>query len=126
MTQRRIYCLFLLVGFSTLIACQKNIDRQSVTGGWKGYALNDGLQVRDLPTDSVGMQLNETGTYRFWGRGYYHEAGKWRIKQSYLYLLDTTQSNSRERAVQILSLQNDSLEIGMKVEDRFQTLYLTR
>ena len=118
---KRIFVPALLL---CLYACTP--DPKLLEGPWHvtGY-YQDGQNVA-APLDSVRLVFHANKTYEFHSIGFYHESGTYRTSGSYLFLMDSTAKEPKERALKILFLSNDSLKIAMQRDSVEQVLFLAK
>ncbi len=101
-------------------------DPQLLKGDWHiaGY-YQDGQSVA-AKLDSVRLEFHPDQTYEFHSVGFYHETGAYRTSGRYLFLMDSTAKEPKERALKILFLSNDSLKIEMRRDSVEQVLFFAK
>ncbi len=116
------YFLFFLP--LLLTACGP--DREAIIqGDWQGVLV---LEEQDtLPVDPAEIRFRfEPGVYQYHSTLKYREAGSFRIDRQYLITTDTVNQASTEKAVEIIRLDSDTLELRMMENGKERTLLLER
>ncbi len=101
-------------------------DVRFLDGAWAltGY-YQDGQSV-SAALDSVSLVFGSEKTYEFRSVGFYRENGTFRTSGNFLFLLDTTAQEKKERALKILFLSDDSLKLEMRHDSVEQVLFFTK
>jgi hypothetical protein len=105
-----------LILFLSFIAIQfSSCDRyktMQLKGQWKAVSVVKNNQTFEVPLEEIKLNFTDKA-YSFEGTLQYREAGHYSISTPFLYTIDTLDSDSEQKAVQILQLTNDTLEILM-------------
>lgn len=121
---RNMKWIFLPALLISLHSCAP--DPNLLDGAWhiSGY-YQDGQSIA-ASLDSVSLIFLPDQAYKFHSTGFYQETGKYRTSGSYLFLLDSTAKEPKERALKILFLSHDSLKIEMRRDSVEQVLFFAK
>ncbi len=103
-----------LCGLLLLIsACEQNTDHQ-IVGNWQAIAILEEGDSLEVDPQYVKLNFNNNKSYSYSGPLKYEESGSYYIESKYLYTVDTLNQASTEKAVEIVMLTEDSLQLLMK------------
>jgi hypothetical protein len=108
----RIACAYLALCL-LMISCEL-YDNTELSGNWQAISLTEEGDSLAVDLSGIRFEFKEDGRYYFHSTLNYEEAGTYRLDGPYLFSTDTTQSLIREKAVEIMLLTTDSLELRMK------------
>ena len=120
----RIFGAFLLVGL--LLAACDAYDTAELSGRWRAVSLTEEGDSLAIDPTLIRFDFRNDGRYHFQSTLNYEEAGTYRLDGPYLFSTDTTQSLVREKAVEILLLNADSLQLRMQELGRERIMLLRR
>lgn len=106
-------------------ACQSG-EEELLHGQWQAASVTEEGEPLQVNASEISLVLSPQGQYRYRSTLNYREAGKWYFQSGYLFTQDTLKQDSREKAVQVVKLQGDTLELRMKDGARERMLLLTR
>ena len=119
---RKYWGILLVTG---LVACQP-YSTSDLAGTWQAVGLTDSADSLEIDLSEVRFTFDADGGYTFVSTLNYREAGSYRLDGPYLFTTDTLHSLSREKAVEIQQLANDSLVILMNEAGRDRVLTLLK
>lgn len=102
--------LVLLLAF---YACN-SYDNPDLAGNWQAVSLTEEGDSLAVDLSSIRFDFKNDGRYYFHSTLNYEEAGTYRLDGPYLFSTDTLQSVAREKAVEIILLNEDSLQLRMQ------------
>ncbi|MEM1216420.1 MAG: hypothetical protein AAGJ82_12085 [Bacteroidota bacterium] len=107
---QRLLLLFL-VG-SIIHSCKS--DRSPLLHGtWQAASLTEQGDSLAVNLADIGFVFKADGRYAYRSTLAYQESGHYRLTGKYLYSQDTTQRDAAEKAVEVLQLTPDSLQLRM-------------
>ncbi len=106
-------------------ACQSG-EEELLHGQWQATSVTEEGEPLQVDASEISLVLSPQGQYLYRSTLNYREAGKWYFQSGYLFTQDTLKQGSREKAVQVVKLQEDTLELRMKDGVRERMLMLTR
>jgi len=107
-------------------ACQTESAKDMMIGNWQAFQfLEEGDSVKINPSE-IKFSFGQNGRYHFNSTLNYKEAGKFKAEEKVLYTTDTLNSSNIEKAVLIQKLNQDTLVLEMRSEDKSQVLSLKR
>lgn len=115
-----------LIFLLPLIFFSCSLDTRQLCGSWQATAFYEGGQSVPTPLDSVKLTLSNSGDYTFRSIGFYNESGRYRVTGNHLFLSETAEQNSKEKAVKVLFLSADSLKLGMQSNGKDQVVFFKR
>ena len=105
------------------IGCN-SISSSKLVGDWQAYYISEGGVPLEIDFSEVGFTFTEDGLYTFKSTINYKEAGTYYVNGKLLFTMDTVNTASIEKAVQIEEVSVDSLILKMKAngEDKIMKL----
>lgn len=107
------------------LACDKYAN-SDIAGDWEAIELTEAGDSLGVDLSSIGFTFSEDGQYHFRSTLEYEEAGSFRLDGPYLFSTDTLQPPLREKAVEIVHLTSDTLQLRMKELGKERLLVLKR
>lgn len=120
----RIALAVLMLSFS-FFSCNPYAD-SDLAGSWKVLQITEEGDSLGVDLSGIRFEFTNNGRYYFHSTLNYEEAGTYRLDGPYLFSTDTTQEISREKAVEILLLNTDSLELRMQELGKERIMLLKR
>lgn len=108
----RIALAILMFSFA-FCACDPYSDAD-LAGNWKAVEITEEGDSLAVDLSGIRFEFTNDGHYYFHSTLNYEEAGTYRLDGPYLFSTDTTQEISREKAVEIVLLNADSLQLRMQ------------
>lgn len=111
-----------------LLSCvgKKSTQDVSFKGSWKATAFKIGDSLANFDISASMLNLKPDSRYSFTNNIGQVEAGTYQVYDSLLIMTDTTVRPSREKAVQLIKIKNDSLIFRMNYKDREAFMYFIR
>lgn len=94
-------------------ACGSNVQEQ-IAGKWQAVVVLEEGDSLEVDPQYIQLTLGENKSYTYSGPLKYEESGSYYVESKYLYTLDTLNRASTEKAVEIVQLTQDSLQLLMK------------
>lgn len=109
-----------------LTACQSGYQAENLKGQWQAIAITE--EGTPLAVDPSQIQLSFTSEdrYTYESTLNYREAGSYSVDGAYLFTRDTLNQASTEKAVEILQLASDTLQLKMMDGDKERQLTMVR
>lgn len=107
------------------LACDKYAN-SDIAGNWEAIELTEAGDSLEVDLASIGFSFSEDGQYHFSSTLEYEEAGTFRLDGPYLFSTDTLKLPLREKAVEIIQLNSDTLALRMKEMGKERHLVLRR
>ena len=120
---RKLTFILFTALFATT-SCKSEFER-NIEGNWFADALTEGGAPIEVNSDIVQFEFKSNNEYAFNGTLNAHEAGKFRIRNNYLYTKDDLKK-APEKAVRIDRLTVDSLVLAMNDKGKERVLTLLR
>ncbi len=114
----------LAITMCATVGCKSELER-NIEGNWFADALTEAGAPIEVDGDVVQFEFKSNNEYAFHGTLNAHEAGKFRIRNNYLYTKDDLK-NVPEKAVRIDRLTVDSLVLAMNDKGKERILTLLR
>ena len=114
--------LCLLIAF-LCVSCKSEMER-NIIGKWYAASLVECEEIVPIDVSLVNLEFRGNGKYTFNSTLNLHEEGKYRIKGNYLYTKDLIKEKAIEKAVRIVKLNADTLELEMNYRGKEQFLTL--
>lgn len=108
----RIAFAFLVLSLS-FFACG-SYDNPDLAGNWQAINLTEEGDSLAVDLSDIRFVFKDNGRYYFHSSLNYEEAGTYRLDGPYLFSTDTLSSITREKAVEITLLNEDSLQLRMQ------------
>ncbi|RME96631.1 MAG: hypothetical protein D6772_11685 [Bacteroidetes bacterium] len=122
MTARHIAILFLL---GSLLSCGP-YSKEDLAGEWQAISLIEEGDSLAVNLADIGFTFTPDGGYTFRSTLNYVEAGTYRLDGPFLFSTDTTRPVQQEKAVKIISLTPDSLQLQMQEKGKTRILWLSK
>ena len=119
---RRLTTIGLML---SVIACRSNQERM-LEGNWSAVSLEEDQHPVELDLTGVGLTFSPGNLYQYTGTLNYREAGQYRLEDHYLFTTDTLKSPAGEKAVEILLITPDTLQIRMMESGKERILSLLK
>ena len=122
----KIISLVFFLGFF-LVGCD-SLQQRKLVGKWQAaQVLEDGLPMQ-VDAGNINFEFSSNGNYHFNSTLNYKESGTYSVRGDLLYTMDTINKASSEKAVKILTLNEDSLFLLMNAEgkERIVKLFKTQ
>lgn len=103
-----MFCTLLLAS-----ACAPKTEHQ-IVGNWQAIAVLEEGDSLEVDPQYIKLNLEKNKGYTYNGPLKYEESGSYYVEAKYLYTLDTLNQASTEKAVEIVKLTEDSLQLLMK------------
>jgi hypothetical protein len=118
--------VFLFLGISLLLpACSRITDMQ-LQGNWVAtHVSQENVSMENLQVEEIKLSFDE-GKYTYHGTLQYKEAGQYYLATPFLYTRDTLNDNQKEKAVEILNINSDTLELRMMQDEKELILTMIR
>ena len=91
-----------------------SFSKSNLLGKWQAVSLTENKQAVKMDFSQVMFAFHADGSYEYTSTLNHKESGFFDIRENLLLTLDTFNSGSSEKAVEILKLDSDSLIIKMK------------
>lgn len=114
----------LLVGILALVGCDP-YEEEKLVGEWQASYISENGQPLNIDYTPINFMFTTDGFYHFNSTIDYKEAGTYYLNGDLLFTLDTLNSASSEKAVQVMDLTEDSLHLKMMAngKDKLMKLY---
>lgn len=106
-------------------ACDPYAD-SDLAGSWHAVEITEEGDSLAVDLSGIRFEFTNDGRYYFHSTLNYEEAGTYRLDGPYLFSTDTTQEISREKAVEIMLLNTDSLQLRMEELGKERIMLLKR
>ncbi|MEK7257754.1 MAG: hypothetical protein AAB316_23555 [Bacteroidota bacterium] len=116
--------LFFLLTIS-LSACNEWQEKK-LTGKWQASQVLEDAMPLPVEVNAIGFEFLPGGHYNYTSTLNYREAGTFSVRGNLLYTLDTINEASSEKAVKIMALTKDSMELKMNEEGKERIVKLYR
>ena len=120
----RIALAVLMLSFA-FFACDPYSD-SDLAGSWHAVEITEEGDSLAVDLKGIRFEFTDNARYYFHSTLNYEEAGTYRLDGPYLFSTDTTQEVSREKAVEIVLLNNDSLQLRMQELGKERIMLLKR
>ncbi len=119
---------YQIIVFSYLMAIMgcNSLDSERLVGKWQAYFISEGGETLNLDYTPVNFEFTNDGYYSFNSTVDYKEAGTYYINGTLLFTLDTVNTASSEKAVQIEALTSDSLILKMMANGKDKLMKLKK
>ena len=117
--------LLIIIAYLTFVACQTN-EPSPIIGQWEAIALTEETVPLEVEMSQIKFDFRANGQYDFHSTLNYREAGNYKIQSNYLLTTDTLHATAHEKMVKIESIQNDTLVLLMKKENKERKIKLIR
>lgn len=110
---QKIVSIFLIVFCFSLFACEEPLDQTLLHGTWQADQFLESGKPKNLDISNMAFTFNGQNVYTYQSNLRHREAGNYRIEGDILYSTDTLIETKIEKAVRIIQLTNDSLQLSM-------------
>lgn len=108
-----------------LLSCM-NDKPDFLIGNWNAFEVLEEGESLDINTAEIKLGFQEGNTYHYESTLAYREAGQYHVEQQYLYTTDTSHTTTMTKAVEILQLTNDTLQLRMNDQGKERILKLVK
>lgn len=106
--------LMVVLGLLTIsTACQSGYQATALQGQWQAVAITEEGTPLAVDLSQIELQFTPSDRYTYQSTLNYREAGSFYVDGTYLFTRDTLNQASTEKAVEILKLANDTLQLKM-------------
>lgn len=111
-----IFLLFLSISFD----CKKKINKESLVigGHWDATFIKIGDSIPKIDFSKIHLTFHPNYRYNFTNNLNKIEAGTFTVIDSLLILMDTTKLPLEEKAMQILKLDQNHLELKLNLSNK--------
>jgi len=95
-------------------------------GQWTAFEILEEGEVLDLNPSQIQLGFEAGEKYTYLSTLNYREAGQYRVQAPYLFTIDTTADQRTEKAVEIIQLTFDSLQLRMNDDGKERILKLLK
>ncbi|MBX2876306.1 MAG: hypothetical protein KTR30_29570 [Saprospiraceae bacterium] len=125
MRKASVYTYFCILAL-LCTACASE-DPNLLIGSWTAYEVLEEGEVLDINASEIQLEFVDDLIYSYKSTLDYQEAGQYNVQASYLYTTDTLQQvQSGRKAVEIIQLTPDSLQLRMNDEGKERILKMLR
>ncbi|MGH1437699.1 MAG: hypothetical protein ACRBG0_24900 [Lewinella sp.] len=103
-----------ILGLSLFFFACDPYAESDLAGNWEAIRITEEGDSLAVDLSGIRFEFTNNGRYYFHSTLNYEEAGTYRLDGPYLFSTDTTQEISREKAVEIVLLNTDSLQLRMQ------------
>ena len=121
----RTFRFLTLCFFLSILSCE-SYDTAELSGNWQAISLTEEGDSLAVDLSGIRFEFKDSGRYYFHSTLNYEEAGTYRLDGPYLFSTDTTQTLTREKAVEIMLLTTDSLQLRMQELGKERIMLLRR
>jgi len=114
----------ILLGILYLTGCSNPYETQ-IIGDWTATKITEEGEELNVDAQEVQLSLKTNGDYSYNSTLKYKEAGSWFLDENLLFTNDTVHK-AGQKAVMILSVQEDTLVIKMEEKGKERLLTLTK
>ncbi len=126
MRKASIYTSLSVLVLLLATACAQD-EPNLLIGSWTAYEVLEEGEALDINASEIQLQFVDDLVYAYHSTLDYKEAGEYTVQSSYLYTTDTlTEANSARKAVEIIQLTTDSLQLRMNDEGKERILKMIR
>jgi hypothetical protein len=111
-----MFRLLLLGSIFTIVflsSCEEEFDKSLLYGSWQADQFLESDKVKEIDISNMGFTFNDKNVYTYQSNLKYKEAGNYRIERAILYSTDTLSNQRIEKAVKIIHITSDSLQLLM-------------
>ena len=105
------FLLFILV--ILISSCGNRAKRELLAGDWQASSIEEEGRPLKVDLEDIRFSFDNRKHYSYESTLRYREAGFYAIRRQYLFTEDTIRPESLEKAVEILRLTADTLELKM-------------
>jgi hypothetical protein len=123
---RRLFSVLVTVTCLVLAQSCANDAPNLLLGQWTAFEILEEGEVLDINPSQIQLGFEESERYTYLSTLNYEEAGRYRVQTPYLYTTDTTAEQQAEKAVEIIQLTMDSLQLRMNDNGKERILKLLK
>jgi len=124
---RYLTAISLLAGILVFQACRESPSRkEKLSGHWEALRVTEEERPLEVDPEEIQFWFYPNNTYEFRSTLNYREAGRYRLRQDYLFTTDTLAPGGQEKAVEILQLTPDTLTLRMIDQEKERRLELVK
>jgi len=123
---RRLFSVLVTVTCLVLAQSCANDAPNLLLGQWTAFEILEEGEVLDINPSQIQLGFEEGERYTYLSTLNYEEAGRYRVQTPYLYTTDTTAEQQAEKAVEIIQLTMDSLQLRMNDNGKERILKLLK
>lgn len=112
--------------FTFLTACQSGYEQEALQGRWEAVAITEEGTPLAVDPSQIELHFLASDLYTYQSTLNYREAGSYYIDGTYLFTRDTLNQASTQKAVEILKLANDTLQLKMMDGDKERQLTMVK
>ena len=116
--------LVCFLGLAIFTGCGEQLDQTLLYGTWQADLFIETGKPKELNLSNMKFSFNDKDIYTYQSNLKYKEAGIYRLDGDKLYSTDTLSDQRIEKAVRILKLTKDSLQLGMNNGGIEQEIFL--
>lgn len=126
-TELRMRILIVVFALLTILpACQSGYQPADLQGNWQAVAITEEGTPLAVDPSQIELQFTPADRYTYRSTLNYREAGSFYVDGTYLFTRDTLNQASTEKAVEILKLANDTLQLKMMDGDKERLLTMVK
>lgn len=107
-------------------SCQSGYDAEALQGEWQAVTITEEGTPLAVDPSLIRLQFTDQEAYVYQSTLNYREAGSFYVDGNYLFTRDTLNQASTEKAVEILKLGPDTLQLKMMDGEKERLLTLVR
>ncbi|MEN0004529.1 MAG: lipocalin family protein [Bacteroidota bacterium] len=113
----------VLVALVSLASCS-SVDDGYIIGTWQAVQVKEEGDPLPINVEEISFTFQDNEAYHYESTLNYREAGSYYIEGNYLYTTDTVNQGSMEKAVEIITLSEDSLQLKMDEKGKERIIHL--
>jgi hypothetical protein len=126
-TELRMRILIVVFALLTILpACQSGYQPADLQGNWQAVAITEEGTPLAVDPSQIELEFTPADRYTYRSTLNYREAGSFYVDGTYLFTRDTLNQASTEKAVEILKLANDTLQLKMMDGDKERLLTMVK
>lgn len=118
--------LILISLISFLVFSCSGISKSNLIGKWQAVEMYENDELVEVDLSSVFLNFDKLDNYEYSGTLKYMEKGQYELKKSILFTTDQLNPESQKKAVEIIHLDADSLNIKMLDNGKIRLLKMVR
>lgn len=103
-----------------------SVEKDLILGKWQAVSVTEKGVELNIPTEDVQLNFLTSTTYTYQSTLRYRESGSYHLDNKYLYTIDTLNQASKQKAVEILLLSEDSLHLKMMEANEERVLKMVK
>ncbi len=121
---KKIHCFSMVLSLIMISCTEYNEDR--LIGSWQAVSVLEEGKPLDIETEVIQISFTPDGSYAYQSTLNYRESGSYYLDSKYLFTTDTINQASTEKAVEIIMLTEDSLQLKMMDTGKERLLKMVR